>query len=107
MKINWKELYEHERQKLRNLQMREKFGFEEEVEEWGEEQATAQKDKIKGYNANMEAVPKIPVAVEQKNTRMYTSYAKDIFMKIYETGDSAIDMDVAIALVKQVREAFK
>ena len=44
-----------------------------------------------------------------KNTTMYTSYAKDIFVAVTTEGSSRTheqDMELAVKLVKQARDAF-
>ncbi len=52
--------------------------------------------------------PKPITAYNNKNTTMYTSYAKDIFCAMYATEYEAKDiMDLAIELVKQARKAFE
>ena len=44
---------------------------------------------------------------ENRNSTMYTSYAKDIFIEIYrEDWDNKEQMDTAISLVKQAQNAF-
>ena len=48
---------------------------------------------------------KFTEAINRKSTTMYTSYAKDIFIAMLAKGDDA-DMNTAINLVKQARDAF-
>jgi len=48
----------------------------------------------------------IKVTVDNKNTTMYTSYAKDVFIAMPSSDDLIKDMDCAIKLIKQARDAF-
>ncbi len=73
--------------------------------EAGEEVEVVKPGEVKHGEKFYEEVKK------DKTATMYTSYAKDIFVAICEkmnkTGQLEEDMDTAIKLVKQAKEAFE